>query len=143
MNPKLMKKQFEKSFETYNQNAIVQKIMAEKLVSELIKIKKDFKNVLELGCGSGLLTSEIANNINYENYFANDLVSKSEKYIKKIIPEGIFYHGDARKINPSKKMDLIISNAMFQWFENIEKTSELFKQFLNKGGILAFTTFSP
>lgn len=37
INPKLIKTQFEKSLDTYNQNALVQKIMAEKLVEELQK----------------------------------------------------------------------------------------------------------
>ena len=40
-------------------------------------------------------------------------------------------------------MDLIISNAMFQWFKDLEKVSSVYKNLLNKGGILAFSTFSP
>ena len=57
----------------------------------------------------------IENENELENY--NDLVEKSERYIKKIIPSSNFYFGDARKIRPNQKFDLIISNAMFQWFE--------------------------
>lgn len=40
INPKLIKNQFEKSLDTYNKNAVVQQIMAEKLVEETAKIKK-------------------------------------------------------------------------------------------------------
>lgn len=40
-------------------------------------------------------------------------------------------------------MDLIISNAMFQWFENLDKAISIIKLSLNKNGIIAFTTFSP
>lgn len=40
-------------------------------------------------------------------------------------------------------MDLIISNAMFQWFENLDKAISIIKLPLNKNGILAFSTFSP
>lgn len=142
MNSKLIKKQFEKSFDTYNKNAIVQQFLAEKLSSEVAKINKKFENVLELGCGTGLLTSELKNKISFEKYFANDIVEKSEKYVKNIIPSAQFYIGDARKIKPVQKMDLIISNAMFQWFENLEKVGEIYKNFLNKDGILAFSTFT-
>ena len=42
INPKLIKNQFEKSMDKYNQNAVVQQITAEKLVAELAKIKKEF-----------------------------------------------------------------------------------------------------
>ena len=43
INPKLIKKQFEKSFNSYNQNAIVQRLMAEKLVKNLSLIKTTLK----------------------------------------------------------------------------------------------------
>ena len=141
INPKLIKNQFEKSLNTYNQNASVQKLMAEKLVTETAKIKCDFDNILELGSGAGLLTKELLNTLKFKQYFANDLVEKSQNYIKNIIPDAVFYCGNAQKIKPTQKMDLIISNAMFQWFKNID--TDNYKNILNKDGILAFSSFSP
>ena len=73
INPKIIKNQFEKSMEKYNDNAVVQKITAEKLVQNLIKIRNDFDNVLELGSGTGLLTNELTKHINYKKYYANDV----------------------------------------------------------------------
>ena len=143
MNPKLLKQQFEKSFNTYNDNAIVQKAMAEILVEEVSKIKKEFENILELGCGTGLLTSEFSKKIVFKNFYANDLIKKSETYIKKIVPQCQFYFGNALNIKPAHKMDLIISNAVFQWFENLEKAGKICSSMLNKGGFLAFTSFTP
>ncbi len=142
VNPKLIKNQFEKSFETYSQNAIVQQVMAQKLIEELCKIRTQYKNVLELGSGTGLLTKEAAQALVFEKYYANDLVEKSKKYITEVISNAVFYGGNAIKIKPSKKPDLIISNAMFQWFKNLAKVSEHCKNLLEKDGILAFTTFS-
>ena len=142
VNPKLIKNQFEKSFSTYSKNAIVQQIMAQKLVEELSNIRTEFSTILELGCGTGLLTNEIAKKVSFKKYFANDLVDKSKKYVTEILPDAIFYGGNAMKIKPSKKTDLIISNAMFQWFKNLEKITEHCKNLLEKDGILAFTTFS-
>lgn len=141
INPKLIKTQFEKSLDKYNQNASVQKLMAEKLVTETAKIKCDFNNILELGSGAGLLTEEISNALKFEKYYANDLIEKSQKYVKNIIPNAVFYCGNAQKIKPSAKMDLIISNAMFQWFKTID--SENYRNLLNPDGILAFSSFSP
>ena len=54
INPKIIKNQFEKSMEKYNDNAIVQKITAEKLVQNLAEIQNNFQNILELGSGTGL-----------------------------------------------------------------------------------------
>ena len=142
INPKIIKKQFEKSMEKYNENAIVQKLTAQKLVKNLTKIKNNFGNILELGSGTGLLTEELTKSIAYTNYFANDLTPKSKKYLSQIIPEFNFICGNAQKINTSVKMDLIASNAMFQWFSNLEKISAHLSNMLNKEGLLAFSTFS-
>lgn len=141
INPKLIKNQFQKSIDTYNESAIVQKLMAEKLVTQTAKFQTEFNNILELGSGSGLLTNEINKSFKFNKYFANDLVEKSKNYVQKIIPDANFYCGNAQKINPTQKMDLIISNAMFQWFKNINPNT--YKKLLNSKGILAFSSFSP
>ena len=140
---KQVKKQFQKSFETYDNNALVQKIMADKLLVELAKIEKNFENVLELGTGTAQLAQKFRQNFKYQTFIGNDLVEKSQNYLKKYIPDAKFLCGNALKIKPNKKQDLIISNAMFQWFNNLDKAFEIFKQILEKDGILAFTTFSP
>lgn len=142
INPKLIKKQFEKSFNSYDQNAIVQKIMAEKLVREISSVKTDFNSVLELGCGTGILTKELVRKINFKTYCANDLVEKSKIYVEKIVPNAEFYCGNALKIKPLKDIDLIVSNAMFQWFSNLENIGFNCKKQLSGDGILAFSTFS-
>ena len=140
---KHIKKHFEKSMNHYDKNAVVQNMMASKMIIELCKISTNFDNILELGAGTGLLTKKVIPNINFKNYYANDIVDKSKLFIKEIIPNVQFLCGNALKIKPAKKADLIISNAMFQWFENLEKAIKILKLSLNKDGILAFSTFSP
>ena len=80
INPKLIKNQFEKSLDTYNKNAVVQQIMAEKLVEETAKIKTDYNNILELGSGAGLLTKELIKKLSFKTYSANDLVLCQQNY---------------------------------------------------------------
>lgn len=140
---KNIKKQFEKSMSDYDKNAAVQDLMASKLVIELLKISSEFENVLELGSGTGLLTKRLVKSIKFENFYANDLVDKSKIYVQKVVPAVNFICGNALKIRLAKKMDLIVSNAMFQWFENFEKAVEVLKPNLKHDGMLAFTTFAP
>jgi malonyl-ACP O-methyltransferase BioC len=120
----------------YDENAVVQRIMAEKLVRELLKIRAEFDTVLETGAGTGVLTKELTGKIQYKNYCANDLSEKSKKYLDKILNKYTFIAGNALKIN--KKADLIISNAMFQWLKDFG----CFYNMLEPGGILAFTSFT-
>ncbi len=141
LNTKSIKSHFERSMDKYDENAIVQIDSAEKLTNSLTKFTTKFENILELGCGTGVLTKRIKNNFSFKNYFANDLVEKSKNYISNIIPDNTFLHGNAIKIRPPKNVDLIISNAMFQWFFNLEDITTHCKSLLNNNGILAFTTF--
>ncbi len=140
---KFIKKQFEKSMKDYDKNATVQDLMASKLLIELSKISTAFDNILELGSGTGLLTKRIAKNIKFNNYYANDLVEKSKLYVQKLVPSANFICGNALKIKSPRKVDLIVSNAMFQWFENLEKAIDLIKLNMTKDSILAFSTFGP
>ncbi|MBQ8458951.1 malonyl-ACP O-methyltransferase BioC [bacterium] len=138
---KSVKKQFEKSMNEYDDNALVQNIVALKMICEVAQISINFENILELGSGTGLTTKKIAREFKFKNFFANDLVEKSKIYVQKYIPNANFLCGNALKIKPPKKMDLVISNAMFQWFDNLESAVGTIKKSMNKGAILAFSTF--
>lgn len=138
---KLIKNQFKKSLDKYEENAVVQAIMADKLVGNLPA--RDFASVLELGCGSGLLTKKLSKNITYKKYYANDIVEKSKVYIDKILKNYVFLGGNAQRLQVNAKFNLIISNAMFQWFTNLEKALTYYKTLMNKDGIIAFSTFAP
>lgn len=125
----------------YDENAFVQRITAEKLVSSFSQ--KKFDKILEIGCGTGILTKQIEQNLVFQKYFANDIVEKSKNYIDGIISENTFVCGNAQKIKLPHKVDLIISNAVFQWFENLDKVLEYYSSLLKIDGIIAFSTFSP
>ncbi len=139
INKSLVKLRFEKSLKTYDENALIQKLMAKKLVSMLKK--KRYNSVFEAGCSTGILTREVKNNIEFENYHANDIVEKSNEYFKSIIPEGIFYNGDIEEINIQGHYDLIISNACLQWCSDIKSTADKLYSSLNEGGTLAISVF--
>ena len=141
LNTKSIKSRFEKSMDKYDENAIVQQEMAKILISELIKLGNNYGSILELGSGTGLLTREVADRINFKKYTANDIVEKSKNYVSKIITNSDFICGNAQKITVKGPYDLIISNAMFQWFSNIDEILIKCRKELANDGILAFSTF--
>lgn len=139
INKSLVKERFKKSLATYDDNAIIQKITAKKLISFLNK--KNYSSILEAGCATGILTREIKNQLIFSNYSANDIVEESKNFIDLIIKDNHFIAGDIEEINLQSKYDLIISNACLQWCNNIEQTVEKFINSLNKKGILAISIF--
>lgn len=143
MNKDLIQKRFAKNLDTYNDNAKIQKKMAERLLSFLER--KDFDDILEIGCGTGFLTQLVNDSFNFNTYTANDIVESCEKYVKEINPKINFIPADIEKAveNSDKKYDLIISNAAFQWVENLESFIKLLVSKLNDGGVLLFSTFGP
>lgn len=140
-NSQSIKKRFEKSMDKYNENAVVQTCLAEKLSTELSRICNNFDVILEQGCGTGILTAQLKNKVEFKTYYANDIVDKSKNYITKILPDMKFIHGNALKIKLPQKADLIISNAMIQWFADFSKIKSYCYQNLNNNGIWAFSTF--
>ena len=143
VNPKSVKSHNKKTMDKYDANAVVQKFLAEILTAETASVRDSYGKILELGCGTGLLTREIKEKIRFDSYTANDLSEKSKKYLDKILPDYDFICGNAARIAPNSTFDLIISNAMFQWFSNLDEVVNRYRNLLNKDGILAFTTFSP
>ncbi len=138
LDKKLIKKNFEKSIETYFDNAIVQKKTAQKLI-ELLPCKK-FDKILEIGCYSGILTDLINKNIDFKSYLALDIVD-CEKYIKKINPKIDFKIEDVENFKTEEKYDLIIANASLQWSNDFISTIKKLRSFLSQKGILAFSVF--
>ena len=112
MKKELIKQRFSKNLNTYQENALIQKNMAEKLIQLLPERK--FDNILELGCGTGFLTKLASEKINYKSYTAIDIVQECKPFIKKLDKNIEFLNADIETLNLTQKYDLIISNAVFQ-----------------------------
>ena len=141
INKDLIKQRFSKNLCHYDNNAFIQKKMVEKLISLLPKQK--YNNILEIGCGTGLLTKKIIDNVEFEYYEANDIVFECQKYIESIDSKIKFIPCDMEEYikNTTRKYDLIISNASFQWIENLEKFLTQITSKLSDDGVLLFSTF--
>lgn len=141
MNKDLIQSRFSKNLTSYNEQAKIQKRMAEKLVS--FTEKKEYLSILEIGCGTGFLTQNISKCINFCNYKAIDIVPECEKYISEINPKINFIADDIENYLNTKNenFDLIISNASLQWVNDFENTIHVLKKCLNKDGELIFSTF--
>ena len=138
MNKDLIHSRFAKHLEDYNKHAVIQKKMAEKLVS--FCSKKKYGKILEIGCGTGFLT-KIANvQLEFESYTAIDIVEECKAYIFDINPNINFAAADMENFSLDK-YDLIISNAALQWSEDFKGIINKLEKSLNISGEIIFSTF--
>lgn len=102
-------------------------------VIDLIEIKKG-DSVLDIGCGSGVLTNKIrqmgANVIGIDS--SKDMLLTA----KKNYPHIDFQNIDATEINFKNKFDIVFSNAVFHWIKDQNKLINCISNSLKKGGHL-------
>lgn len=141
MNKNLIKERFSKNLKTYEENAKIQKRMAERFTA-LIQNKTP-KKILEIGCGTGFLTQIINAKFEFESYKAIDIVEECKMYVNRINPNIEFISDDIENYlnNSTEKFDLIISNATLQWVNDFKNVITKLQKRLNLNGELIFTTF--
>ena len=138
MDKDLIKKRFIKSLKTYDRNAIVQKQMASNIVNFLSGNNK-FAKVLELGCGTGILTGLLQSNFDISYYCANDIIEDCRQYVN--VDEFICEDLDVISDKIDTSFDLIVSNAAFQWSKDLPVLIANLYNKLSKGGTLLFSVF--
>ena len=111
-----MLQQFDQAAHTYNHHATIQEVSAKKLVD----MSSDHQpvSILDIGCGSGLLTSKIAS----QNPNATiDAIDSSPAMIHQLKQQAIsnvsLICNDYTQVSLTKTYDLIVSNAALHWMD--------------------------
>ncbi len=142
-----IRQQFDRQIETYNKHASVQKIICQRLIAQLLDYSlSPFGKVLEIGCGTGLLTQELLSHYKAEKYIANDIAPSAQQHLKKRLDgqqNWSFIGADAESMPFPQDLDLVLSASTIQWFNDVSKFFERAHEALDKDGILAFSTFGP
>ncbi|WP_254904781.1 methyltransferase domain-containing protein [Clostridium tyrobutyricum] len=98
---------------------------------------------MEIGCGTGELTLSLSKLFPSSHITAVDIApgmidTAKSKFKNQYID---FICDDIENMKIKHNYDLIISNAAFQWFNNLQKTVDKLYVALNSAGILCFSTF--
>jgi len=143
----------------YDSNSGVQFEMGLRVI-ERLKIK-DGERILDIGCGTGRLTFEIAKKNPSGSVTGIDITENMIKKAKEnLVLTGLknvtFFNEDILKYTPKKKFDAIFSNSALHWipdskalFKKISKcllpNGRISAQVAAKGGISKYMTllFSP
>ncbi len=143
-------KRFFRSSTTYPDAAVMQKKMADQLMDELLSVRQSnrFTQVLEAGCGTGLLTDRLLQRCRIQKLVVNDITDQcgqTARAAQRKYPACLVLpcHGDMEQTPLPHKNDLIISSSVFQWAAAPHLLLRRLAKRLLPGGFLATATFGP
>jgi malonyl-CoA O-methyltransferase len=154
LNKKLVRQHFDRHAFEYDHYAKIQSMMAIQLMEMVQQFapSKPFKRILEIGCGTGILTEMLCEHWGTAHITAVDISAEMVKQTKLKLGAQAdkidFITEDAEELVSAGLLqgdfDLIISNATFQWFQQPAETVRgLFANLQSPNGIFAFSTFGP
>lgn len=123
----------------YAANSAVQQTWARELIAKL-NLRGD-ENILDVGCGDGKVTAEIARAVPHGKVTGIDASAEMIAFAKKTFQQSKFPNlefraMDARNIKSARRFDLVFSNAALHWVDDHEKFLRGAANVLKPGGRL-------
>ncbi|MDR1906253.1 MAG: methyltransferase domain-containing protein [Clostridiales bacterium] len=129
--------QFEFDGEKYRQASKHQKEWGNKLISELNLLGDE--EVLDLGCGDGALTEQIAILVPNGNVVGIDASIGMIRVAQKLKqPNLSFVCADINDIEYENRFDIVFSNAALHWVKNHKKLLKSSLKALKRGGCITW-----
>ena len=144
--------------EGYHSAAVVQKVVANRLSDYIARCFADQgltnssflhsesqnsepRTILEIGCGTGLLTQQIYRLWPRSSFVATDYAPRMLERAQKIGLDGVrFYQMDVTHPTIEGPFDLICGNLVFQWLVNPQAVLKQLVKLLAPNGVIALST---
>jgi malonyl-CoA O-methyltransferase len=140
-----IRRNFARRVATYDRYASTQRLMAQRLMALMEDFVPRAARILEIGCGTGYLTSKLRQANPGARVVALDLdVALVDAARRRLGPDSevawLVADGEAWARGC---FDLIMANAVFQWLTRPAASIALYCESLAPGGVLAFSTLGP
>ena len=138
---------FSAAADTYDAGAELQRVIAEMLARKIAALPLPAKpKVLEVGCGTGVLTQALSNLIDASwtiTDIAAPMVARCERALGGVLRGARFVVMDGTAPALAPGFDAVCSSMALQWFEDPGRAIGRLSALLNRGGHLAFATLGP
>ena len=133
---------------SYETSADVQRAVAETLAGKTAALPLAAQpRVLEVGCGTGLLTRALARHLKGAAWTITDIaapmIAQCERALAHDLPHARFLVMDGAAPALALGFDLIVSSMALQWFEDPARALYRLSALLTPKGQLAFATLGP
>lgn len=151
VDKRLVRKAFDQAAPSYDENAVLQKEVALRLLERLELIKQKPGRIIDIGTGTGAWSAELGKRYKGSHILALDLAPAMLKVARSRLSlwsrrfgNHSFVCGDAERLPlQDRSVDMIFSNLAIQWCQDLDAAFAEFKRILKPGGVLMFTTFGP
>lgn len=140
----LLRKRFAGATGSYDSEAVAQKAIAGNLaLMAAVTVPAAFRDrIMEIGCGTGLLTRAMTADFVPDVLYLNDICPEFGRLFEdlgyvELIP------GDAEQVPFPNGLGMIVSSSALQWFDDLEGFFGKCRTSLRDGGYLVFSTFGP
>lgn len=143
MNKTIIKSNFDRYADMYDEHSDIQRFCANKLLEDLDELNP--VNILDVGCGTGWYTGRLSECFVSSNIDALDIAPNMIAYAKDLYGyDNIEFHvADVETYDFDKTYDLITSNASLQWLVDLPLALAKFNDLLNDAGVFLVSVFGP
>lgn len=142
---------FERSASGYDEVAVLQHEVGRRLLDRLELIRLDPAVLLDVGAGTGRLSAALGDRYRGARVISLDLsipmlqlARRRAGVLSRLRKRRHFVCADAEWLPCADNCaDVIVSNLVLQWCNDIDRTLAEFRRILRPGGLLMFTTFGP
>lgn len=151
INKALARLSFDKASSTYDEAAVLQREIGNRLLDRLDYIRYQPSNILDVGAGTGTCSYQLAQRYNKSDIYLLDFAAamlqqarKKRSLRQRWSSRYQYLSGDAASLPlTDNSMDMIFSNLALQWCEDLQQVFSEFRRVLKPGGMLLFSTFGP
>ena len=135
---------FSKAASTYDAAAFFQRIAGERLFERLDYFKLEPKQIIDLGCGTGVFTRQLSERFPAAEVTGLDIAEGMIEWCKQQSSAEQYVCANALALPfEDNSVDLIFSNLSIQWVENLQDLFNELNRVLKPEGLLLFTTLGP
>lgn len=151
LDKKLVRQSFDAAADRYDEVAILQREVGQRIIERLELIKISPAMILDVGAGTGYVSQGLSRYFKKARIFSLDIAPRMLKVarskntlISRLMGRQAYVCGDAEALPVSdNSVDLIFSNLTLQWCGELDRVFNEFRRVLKPGGLLMFSTFGP